>query len=162
VITYLPGASFYLTLPSLFVTLPIAILPPPNSKSLAIVETSVTRLSKRKHQRLPYQGKVDLFFPDHQYRSCSAQNLSMIGMWVKGCLAQGEGDQCDIEFHDATDSTNHPLRLKGEVIRRDGEGLALFFINLNVRTYGELEAFFQALGDPPLLEENEFLANLTA
>ena len=126
------------------------------------METSVTRLSKRKHQRLPYQGKVDLFFPGHQYRGCSAQNLSLIGMWVKGCLTQEEGDQCDIEFHDATDSTNHPLRLKGEVIRRDGEGLALFFININVRTYGDLESFFQALGDPPLLGENEFLANLPA
>lgn len=122
----------------------------------------MTRQTKRKLPRLPYLGKVDLLFPGTSYPCCTAHNLSMIGMWVEGCLEQEEGSQCDIEFHDATASTNHPLRLKGEVVRRDNEGLALLFCNLNVRTYSDLEALFKALGDPPLLDENEFLANLPA
>ena len=121
----------------------------------------MTRQSKRKHQRIPYQGKVDLYFKDAPYLSCAAQNLSMIGMWVVGCLEQEEGSQCDIEFHDAA-ATNHPLRMKGEVVRRDDEGLALLFLNMNVRTYSDLEALIVALGGPPLMEENEFLADLPA
>lgn len=122
----------------------------------------MTRQTKRKLPRLPYQGKVDLLFPGKSYLGCSAQNLSMIGMWVEGCLEQEEGSQCDIEFHDAAASTNHPLRLKAEVVRRDNVGLALLFCSLNVRTYSDLEALFKALGDPPLLDENEFLADLPA
>ena len=121
----------------------------------------MTRNSKRKHQRIPYQGKVDLFFKNTNYLSRTAQNLSMIGVWVVGCLEQEEGSLCDIDFHDAA-STNHPLRIKGEVIRRDEEGIALLFLNMNVRTYNDLEAFIFELGGPPLMEENKFLADLPA
>ena len=120
------------------------------------------RQSKRKHPRLPYQGKVDLSFRGRHYLGCAAQNLSLIGLWVVGCLEQEEGQQCDIEFHDAITSTNRQLRLKGEVVRRDDEGLALLFLNMDVRAYGELETLIKALGGLPLMDENEFLANLPA
>lgn len=122
----------------------------------------MTRHSKRRHQRIPYQGKVDLYFNDTRYLSCAAQNLSMIGLWVIGCLEQEEGRQCDIEFHDAAATTNHPLRMKGEVVRRDEDGIALLFLNMNVRAYSDLEALIIELGGPPLMEENEFLADLPA
>jgi len=116
--------------------------------------------SNRKKPRIPYHGKVDLFFSGRSYVKCSAQNLSLIGMWVLGCLDQEEGNQCDIEFHDAA-ASNRPLRMKGEVIRVDEEGIALLFLNLNVRTYTDLEAFIHEQGGP-LMEENEFLAGLPA
>lgn len=122
----------------------------------------MTLPSKRKHQRIPYQGKVDLFFKGVRHLGCAAQNLSMIGMWVVGCLEQEEGDQCDIEFHDAAAAANHPLRMKGEVVRRDEEGIALLFLNMNVRTHSDLEALINELGGPPLMEEDAFLAALPA
>lgn len=122
----------------------------------------MTRQSKRKHQRIPYQGKVDIYFNDARYLGCAAQNLSMIGMWVVGCLEQEEGSQCDIEFHDAASASTHPLRMKGEVVRRDDEGIALLFLNMNVRTYNDLEALIVELGGPPLMEEDAFLAGLPA
>lgn len=122
----------------------------------------MARQSKRKHQRIPYHGKVDLYFNDRKHLSCATQNLSLIGMWVVGCLEHEEGSQCDIEFHDAAASTNRPLRMKGEVVRVDDEGIALLFLNLNVRTFSDLEALIIELGGPPLMEENEFLAGLPA
>lgn len=122
----------------------------------------MARQSKRKHQRISYQGKVDLYFKGRKYLDCAAQNLSLIGMWVVGCLEQGEGSQCDIEFHDAAATVNRPLRMKGEVVRVDDEGLALLFLNLNVRAYSDLEALIVEQGGPPLMEENEFLAGLPA
>ena len=122
----------------------------------------MTLPSKRKHQRIPYQGKVDLFFKDARHLGCAAQNLSLIGMWVVGCLQQEEGDQCDIEFHDAAAGANHPLRMKGEVVRRDEEGIALLFLNMNVRTHNDLEALITELGGPPPMEEDAFLAALPA
>ncbi len=123
----------------------------------------MARQSKRKHQRIPYQGKVDLYFNGRRYLSCAAQNLSLIGVWVVGCLEQEEGSQCDIEFHEAATTTvNCALRMKGEVVRVDDEGIALLFLNMNVRTYSDLEALIVELGGPPLMEENEFLAGLPA
>ncbi|MBA3014883.1 MAG: PilZ domain-containing protein [Proteobacteria bacterium] len=118
--------------------------------------------SNRKKPRIPYHGKVDLFFDNHNYLKCSAQNLSLIGMWVLGCPDQEEGNQCDIEFHDATSTTNRPLRIKGEVIRTDEGGIALLFLNINVRAYTDLEAFIHEQGKGPLMEENEFLDELPA
>jgi hypothetical protein len=105
---------------------------------------------------------VDLYFKDVSHLDCAAQNLSMIGMWVVGCLEQGEGSQCDIEFRDAVATSNHLLRIKGEVVRRDDAGLALLFLNMNVRAYNDLESLIFELGGPPLMEENEFLADLPA
>ena len=122
----------------------------------------MARQSKRKHPRIPYQGKIDLYFNDHRYLKCTVQNLSLIGVWVVGCLEQEEGAQCDIEFHDAAASANRPLRIKGEVIRVDEEGIALLFLNMNVRTFSDLEALIVEQGGPPLMEENEFLAGLPA
>lgn len=117
--------------------------------------------SNRKKPRIPYHGKVDLFFPGRSYLKCSAQNLSLIGMWILGCQDQEEGRQCDIEFHDAA-ASNRPLRMKGEVVRVDEGGLALIFLNLNVRSYTDLEALIHQQGGDPLMEENEFLDGLPA
>jgi hypothetical protein len=91
------------------------------------------------------------------------QNLSLIGMWVLGCRDQvEEGAECDIEFHDTVFSNDRPLRLRGEVVRMDDEGIALLFLNMNVRTYNDLESLIMAQGGPPLMEENEFLEGLPA
>lgn len=121
----------------------------------------MTRQSNRKQPRIPYQGKLDLFFADRRYLACTAQNISLIGMWVLGCLDQPEGGQCDIEFHDAA-MAGRPLRLKGEVVRVDEAGIALLFLNMNVRTYADLEALLHEQGGVPLMEENEFLEGLPA
>ncbi len=122
----------------------------------------MARQSKRKYPRIPYQGKIDLYFKDRSYLKCSPQNLSLIGVWIVGCLEQKEGAQCDIEFHDAAANTARPLRIKGEVVRVDEEGVALLFLNMNVRTFTDLEALIVEQGGPPLMEENEFLAGLPA
>lgn len=118
--------------------------------------------TNRKKPRIPYNGKVDLFFDNRDYLKCSAQNLSLIGMWVLGCPDQEEGKQCDIEFHDAAATSNRHLRIKGEVIRTDNEGIALLFLNMNIRTYNDLEALIHEQGGGPLMEENEFLDDLPA
>lgn len=126
-------------------------------------ENLVTRPSQRKQPRIPFQGKVDLFFTGRHCPACAVQNLSLIGMWVACCPdPDAEGSQCDIEFHDEVASTNRPLRMRGEVVRTDDQGFALIFLNMNVRTCNDLEEFILEQGGPPLMEENEFLDGLPA
>lgn len=122
----------------------------------------MTRQSKRRHPRIRYQGKVDIHCNGQGYLGCSVQNLSIIGMWVSGCHNLGEGDRCDIEFHDAAPAGNREIRMKGEVLRRDGDGAAILFLNLNVRTCNDLESLITAQGGPPLTEANEFLDSVPA
>ena len=94
--------------------------------------------------------------------------MSLKLKWFASCLATmiclllPLTAQCDIEFHDAAANTTRPLRIKGEVVRVDEEGIAILFLNMNVRTFSDLEALIVEQGGPPLMEENEFLAGLPA
>jgi len=120
----------------------------------------VTRTSsklKRKHPRIPYSGKVDLKFNDHLFPGCRAQNLSLVGIWLMGCQDQEEGRLCDIEFHDAAPTANRPLRLKGEVVRVENDGIALLFVDMNLRAYGDLEALINEKGGDLSFTTEDFL-----
>ena len=118
--------------------------------------------SKRRHQRIPYSGKVDLLFDDIEYLGCAAQNLSLIGVLVEGCQEKSEGTLCDIQFHDSLNNSSRPIRIKGEVVRVDDRGVALLFLNLNVRTYTDLESLISDHGREMLVDEDTFLEELQA
>ena len=122
----------------------------------------MTRQSKRKQPRIPYQGKVDLYFPAHRLLGCTVQNLSLIGMRVQGCQEAQEGERCDIEFHDAAPMAGRSIRMLGELIRKEETGAAILFLNLNVRTYTDLQALIADQGGLALMEEDEFLAGVSA
>ncbi len=117
--------------------------------------------NKREHPRITFQGSVRIQFKGKEYPKCSAQNLSMVGMWVLGCQDQRTGNSCDIEFHDAGKAAIRPLRLKGEVVRVEEEGVALLFVDMNVRSYNDLETLIQAHADDSLQEEDDFLDEIT-
>ena len=124
-------------------------------------EKEVTRTSKRKHPRIPYTGKVDLLFPDIEYLNCEALNISLIGMRALGCQEQEEGTQCDIEFHDsADDSAARRLCIKGQVIRVNDDGIALLFLNMNVRTFTDLEELIKDHAGDTYIGTDEFLEDL--
>jgi len=116
------------------------------------------RQSKRKYPRIPYQGRVDLKFEDQHYKACETTNLCLSGLWVKGCLEQEEGGCCEIEFQGAGGVIqNRTIRLRGEVVRRDHEGIALLFVDMNLRHYTTLEALIQSQGQDPFQEADAFL-----
>jgi hypothetical protein len=117
--------------------------------------------TKRKHPRIPYSGKVDLLFPDIEYINCEALNISMIGMRTLGCQEQEEGTQCSIEFHNSDDDTaTRRLCIKGEVVRVHEDGIALLFINMNVRTFTDLEELIKDHAGDSYMEADEFLKNI--
>ncbi len=116
-----------------------------------------TTASKRKHPRIPYTGKVDLKFSDKIFPNCSAQNLSLVGIWVMGCNDRDMGSLCDVEFHDAAPTANRPLRLRGEVVRVDKNGMALLFDDINIRTYGDLESLIKEKGGDASFTADDFI-----
>ncbi len=122
----------------------------------------MARTSKRKHPRLPYTGEVDLLFPDIEYLNCKALNISLIGLQILGCQEQDEGTQCNIEFHDSVenDITARRLRIKGEVVRSNEDGIALLFRNMNVRTYTDLEDFIKDQSGDAYIDTDEFLEEI--
>jgi len=116
--------------------------------------------SKRKHPRIPYNGKVDLTFNGVTYPACTPENLSLIGMWVHGCQDQPEGTPCDIEFHDAAKTANRPLRIKGEVVRVEEKGIALIFLDMNMRAYTDLEQLISDNAGDCFTGAEEFIERL--
>lgn len=120
----------------------------------------MTTQSKRKHPRIPYQGSVSLQFQDQHYPKCTTQNLSLIGMWILGFQEQPLGTQCNIDFHDAG-SANRSLRIKGEIVRVDEQGTALLFVNMNVRSYNDLETLILEHAGDALIGEDDFLEDIS-
>lgn len=117
--------------------------------------------SQRKSPRIVFKGKVSITFPDKVYQECTAQNLSLIGMWVLGCDGQAEDTPCTIEFIEASETASRSLRLSGKVIRVDDGGIAILFVNMNVRSYNDLESLIIEHAGDTLLEEDAFLDDFT-
>ena len=123
----------------------------------------MARTLKRKHPRIPYSGKIDLLFPDIEYLNCEALNISLIGMRTLGCQEQEEGTQCNIEFHDSADDTaTRRLCIKGEVVRVDEDGIALLFLNMNVRTFTDLEELIKDQAGDSYIDTDDFLKDIPA
>lgn len=118
--------------------------------------------SKRKHPRISYGGKVDLLFPDIEYLNCETVNISLIGIRVQGCQEQEEGTQCDIELHDSSADSPRRLCIKGEVVRSNEDGIALLFLNMNVRIFTDLEEFIKDQAGDNYIETDEFLEDIPA
>ena len=114
--------------------------------------------TKRKHTRVPYSGRVDLHFPGRTYTHCQTRDLCLSGMRVLGaCLERQMGDRCVLEFHDAGVTGNRGLRLEGEVVRVERDGVALLFVDMNYRNYAEIEAIVRQGADDPYEAADAFL-----
>ena len=118
---------------------------------------TVISASNRKHPRIPYTGKVDLKFNGKLFPDCTAQNLSLVGIWVVGCQEQKTGNLCEVEFHDAAPTANRPLRLTGEVVRVGDGGIALLFDDINLRMYNDLEALIKEKGGDSTFTVDDFI-----
>jgi len=112
---------------------------------------------------MSFSGKVDLLFPDIEYINCEAINISLVGMKILGCQEQEEGTQCSIEFHNSDDNiSTRRLCIKGEVVRVHEDGIALLFLNMNVRTLTDLEEIIKEYAGDSYVDTDEFLKDIPA
>ncbi|MEW6428769.1 MAG: PilZ domain-containing protein [Thermodesulfobacteriota bacterium] len=114
--------------------------------------------NKRRHTRVPITARVDIQFEDDERLCCETRDLCLSGMLVCSGQHRTKGDPCQITFI----TRNRPLRLRGEVARVDGGGMALLFTDMNLRTYTSLQEVLLDNAENPFAVAEEFIDSLPA
>ena len=110
--------------------------------------------NRRKNSRVPFQATITLIFPEKIYRDCETRDLSLKGVFVLGIADHELGEQCDVSLHLVGASSALALKMKGEVVRTESDGLALHFYETDLDSFYHLKnILYYNSGDPDKLEE---------
>jgi len=104
---------------------------------------------------------VDIQFDDETI-SCETSDLCLSGVKVAGGRHRKPGERCAITFHRTGMIGNRLLRLGGEVVRVDDQGMALLFTDMNYRTFTNLQSVLLDNAENPFDVAEEFIDSLPA
>lgn len=94
---------------------------------------------RRKSSRIPYKTSADLKFSKSNFKDCETRDLSVSGTFVLGIKGQGKGEQCDVDLHLTGEASSLLLKMKGEVVRIEDDGVALQFLGVNLDCFYHLK-----------------------
>lgn len=94
---------------------------------------------RRKSSRIPYRTSADLKFTDSSFMDCETRDLSVSGAFVLGIKEQGKGEQCNVDLHLTGEASSLLLKMKGEVVRIEDDGVALQFLGVNLDCFYHLK-----------------------
>lgn len=90
----------------------------------------MAKKDRRKESRIPYQSIVDLNFSKKKYDRLKTRDLSVMGAYVEGLAGPKKGALCDIKLQLSGEASELLLKLKGEVVRVEDDGVALEFVEV--------------------------------
>ena len=117
----------------------------------------MTEFSERQNIRIPLLINVNLRFTEHYYENCSTRDLCLKGLCVHGCHDQKVGDLCEVELLEKEVPINRTIRMRGEVVRVNSDGIAILFADMNMRSYSDLQTLLIYRSDDPFQIAEEFL-----
>ena len=110
--------------------------------------------NRRKNSRIPFQTTITLDFPQINYQECETRDLSLKGVFVMGITDREMGEQCDVSLHLEGASSKLSLKMKGEVVRIEPDGIALHFYETDLDSFYHLKnILYYNMGNPEKLEE---------
>lgn len=96
-------------------------------------------INRRKNTRVFFQAIADLHFDNKCYNKCETRNLSVSSIFIVGVDDQKEGSQCEIALHLSGATSDLLLKMKGEIVRCEAEGIALRFFETDLDSYYHLK-----------------------
>ncbi len=112
------------------------------------------RANRRKDSRVPFTTTASLVFPDKSYATLQTRDLSMKGIFVPGVKGRKIGDKCDMVLHLAGASSDISLRMKGEVVRTEKDGIGLHFYEIDIDSFYHLRnILYYNLENPDKLDD---------
>ena len=94
---------------------------------------------RRKSTRVQFQTTVSLHFDDAEFTQCETADLSVKGIFVVGVAGREIGDECAVELRLSGMSSELLLRMRGEVVRVRGDGVAVKFFEIDLDSYYHLK-----------------------
>jgi len=100
-----------------------------------------TNLSNRHFFRVNYVTNATVMLPEVSFEA-KTDNLSAGGMFIRTDYSLSVGNVVTVNF--SIPSASHPsITLKGKVLRKNQQGLAIEFISLDYHTFTNLKAFIK-------------------
>ncbi len=94
---------------------------------------------RRKDVRVTFQARVKLVFGDKVFDDCETRNISVSGVFVSGVKGVAKGDRCAVEFRLIGRTSTLVMDMSGEVVRVDGDGVALQFFDVDRDSFCHLK-----------------------
>lgn len=112
--------------------------------------------NRRRNSRIPFRATVSLDFPGKSYKEIETRDLSLKGVFVQGITGHEIGDQCDVALHLIGASSELALKMKGEVVRTETDGVALHFYETDLDSFYHLKNILYYNSENPDKLDEEF------
>ena len=110
--------------------------------------------NRRENTRVEFRATIDLDFSGRIFTGCETSDLSLYGVFVSGVQGPVAGDQCDLSLHLSGATSDTVLRMKGELVRVEANGVGLKFFEIDLDSFYHLKnILYYNSGDPDVLEE---------
>ncbi|MBU0674219.1 MAG: PilZ domain-containing protein [Proteobacteria bacterium] len=117
----------------------------------------MSEVERRKNTRVPFQATLDLKFADGRTHKCETNNLSLYGVFAEGVSGHPRGEVCDVVLNLTGATSDVRLRMKGEIMRVESNGVGLKFVEIDLDSFYHLKnILYYNSGDPDRLEEEFF------
>ena len=112
---------------------------------------------RRENTRVNFHTTATLKFPDNSFENCETRDLSVKGVFVLDVTDQEVGDECDVELFLSGGTSDLALRMRGEVVRSQDEGVAINFYEVDLDSFYHLKNIvYYNSENPDELEENYY------
>lgn len=96
-------------------------------------------MPKRHFSRVPFQAEANLRW-NKETQKGKVENLSLKGMLLKTDMPQiPVGDSVDVEILLSGSSSRVSIGIQGKVVRKEPEGLAIFFTSMHLDSFVHLK-----------------------
>lgn len=115
---------------------------------------------QRKFTRIPFSTKVGLTVGDQTIVANQLRNVSLGGAFVVTCEALPPGTTCQLDIELIGPASLLVIRIEGEVLRCDPDGMALKFTRIDLDSLIHLRHLIRICSGDPELIDLEFTKNL--
>jgi hypothetical protein len=115
---------------------------------------------KRKFTRVPFSTKVGLTIGDHTIFANEMRNVSLGGAFVLATESVPSGTSCQLDIELTGPASLLCIRVEGEVLRCDPEGIAIKFTRIDLDSLIHLSHLIKICASDPEIIDLEYTHNL--
>ena len=114
-------------------------------------------INRRGNRRIPLERMVGISFDGSANILCLCRDLSLTGLFLFAPHPPRPYTSCMLTIRKSRAKRQFLLRLAGQVIRRDGKGLAISFTEMSLSTFSLLQTLLLYHSHDPAALGEEFI-----
>lgn len=115
-------------------------------------------VNKRKNVRVRFTTNATLRFADQSFTNLETSNMSLKGVYVLGVSGIAKGAKCGVSLHLSGATSELMVKMTGEVVRVEEDGVALRFSEIDLDSFFHLRNIVYFNSENPDVVEEELVA----